>query len=54
VYKDDNPYIEVETMENIIVKEKKKPVNVGIQTGYGITKNGLSPYVGFGLQFNIK
>ena len=41
-------------MENIIVKEKKKPISVGVQTGYGITKNGLSPYVGFGLQYNIK
>jgi hypothetical protein len=54
VFKDDNPYIEVKTMENIIVKEKKKPFSIGVQTGYGITKSGLSPYVGLGLQYNIK
>ena len=32
---------------------KPKKIGIGIQTGYGIGKNGLSPYIGLGLSYNI-
>jgi len=54
VYKDKNPYIQVESIENIIIKEKRKPFSFGIQAGYGITNKGLSPYIGIGGQYNLK
>lgn len=32
---------------------KRKRLGIGIQAGYGITKQGFSPYVGIGVQYNL-
>ena len=32
---------------------KPKKWSIGIQTGYGIGKNGLGPYIGIGLSYNL-
>lgn len=32
---------------------KKKRWNVGLQGGYGITKDGLSPYIGIGIGYTL-
>lgn len=43
-------YITKTTVQTI----KKKPrLGIGVQAGYGYSHNGLSPYVGVGLQYNI-
>jgi len=39
---------------NNIVKEYTNPrFSVGVQAGYGVTKAGLSPYIGVGVQYNL-
>jgi uncharacterized protein DUF6808 len=53
VFKDDNPYSRVISMENIAVEEKKNRVSIGIQGGYGLTIFGFTPYLGIGIQYNL-
>lgn len=36
-----------------IVREKPKKWGLGIQAGYGIGRNGLQPYVGVGVSYNL-
>ena len=39
---------------NNIVKEYTNPrFSIGVQAGYGVTKAGLSPYIGVGVQYNL-
>lgn len=39
---------------NNIVKEYTNPRwSIGVQAGYGASKDGLSPYVGVGIQYNL-
>lgn len=35
------------------VCEKPKKWGIGVQTGYGIGRNGLQPYIGIGVSYNI-
>ena len=51
----NNPYINVLSVSGIkFDMPKPKKYGIGINLGYGITKNGiLSPYVGFGISYNI-
>ena len=35
------------------VQKKKKKWGLGIQAGYGIGRNGLQPYVGVGVSYNL-
>ena len=35
------------------VREKPKKWGIGIQAGYGIGRNGLQPYVGVGVSYNL-
>lgn len=50
----------IEVFQKTVYSVKQIPVrvtkkfNFGIQGGYGITKNGLSPYLGFGITLNFK
>lgn len=47
-------YRTTETIYNTeIYRQRKKRFGVGIQAGYGIGKNGLQPYLGVGVQYNI-
>lgn len=56
-YKPNLKYIEVykktEYITKYIEKTKKNRVSVGFQTGIGAGKNGFSPYVGIGIQYNL-
>ena len=51
----NNPYINVLEISSIkFDAPKPKKYGIGINLGYGITKNGtLSPYVGLGVSYNI-
>jgi len=47
---------EIDPKKNPIYKEfvqKKKPWGIGVQVGYGGTKDGLSPYIGGGISYNF-
>jgi hypothetical protein len=47
-----NPYSETKTLRTYQIKLPKQPkIGFGIQTGYGITKSGLSPYLGIGINY---
>lgn len=41
------------TKEIPVIKVKKTRWGVGIQAGYGVGKEGLTPYVGVGISYNI-
>lgn len=50
-------YIEVyqktNTITNTITINQRNRWALGIQAGYGVGKNGLQPYIGLGVQYNI-
>jgi len=54
-----NPYSTITYTEYISferggVFDRKRPVvSVGLQAGYGVTRNGLSPYIGAGVSLNL-
>ena len=49
-FRDLNPYTEVTEMQNIVIEDfKPRKVSIGLQAGYGITSNGLGPYLGVGV-----
>lgn len=49
-----NPYSGVKSMRAFEVKDtRKNRLSLGLQFGYGITKSGLGPYLGFGIGFKI-
>jgi len=43
-----NPYTKTKELRTYQVKQKPQRFTLGVQAGYGITKGGLSPYVGIG------
>jgi len=50
----DNPYVTITDIKSIKVVERKPGrVGIGIQAGYGVTKTGLSPYIGAGINYNL-
>ena len=59
-FKSNNPYFKISSIEGSIIDKKtfsnynsKKKIGIGLQVGYGISKNGLSPYFGCGLSYNF-
>ena len=50
-----NPYTDVQELRAFQIKDNRplKRVSLGGQIGYGITKSGLSPYIGIGVNFKI-
>ena len=36
-----------------IMREKPKKWGLGVQAGYGIGRNGLQPYIGVGISYNL-
>lgn len=36
-----------------IIKTKPKKFGIGVHAGYGFSKNGTTPYVGIGVQYNV-
>jgi len=52
-YRSDNPYSKLREMQSYEIKQRKKPIGIGVSIGYGINKNNFSPYIGIGIQKNI-
>lgn len=48
-----NKNIEISPILQYEIKVKKKRFGIGINAGYGITTQGLAPYIGFGLNYNL-
>ena len=47
-------YQRTKTITNTVtLRERRKPWSVGVQGGYGMSGNGLTPYIGIGLQYNL-
>jgi len=44
-----NPNAKVTGLNSIVVHNPKPLLNLSIQAGYGVTSNGLSPYIGIGI-----
>jgi len=48
-YEDKNPYSSLSSMQNIIVEDRNMKRNsIGFQIGFGATRDGITPYIGFG------
>lgn len=41
------------TKEIPVIKKEKSRWGLGVQVGYGASKNGLSPYVGIGVSYDL-
>lgn len=48
-----SPHATITGLTTFQVEHKPKKVQFGLQAGYGITKNGFSPYAGVGVTFKI-
>jgi hypothetical protein len=49
-----NPYVKITELESVKLDlPKPKRISIGAQLGYGVCKNGLSPYAGVGLSINL-
>lgn len=46
-------YPKTTTITNTIYKADTKRWGLGIQAGYGISQQGLSPYIGLGVSYNL-
>ena len=38
---------------NTVIREKPKKWHLGVQGGYGVSKDGLSPYIGLGVTYSL-
>ena len=52
-YSDKNPYTKVKSLQNIVIQDKPKRFGIGLQVGYGLTVNGLSPTISIGINYNL-
>ena len=50
---DKNPYSITKAQRSYINLPKQKRWGLGINAGYGVSKSGLSPYIGLGVNYNI-
>lgn len=50
---DKNPYSVTKVQRNYINLPKQKKFGLGVNAGYGISKSGLSPYIGLGINYNL-
>jgi hypothetical protein len=50
---DKNPYSITKSQRSYINLPKQKRWGLGINTGYGVSKSGLSPYIGLGVNYNL-
>ena len=50
----DNPYLQTVGVRSFKIEERKpSKYGIGVQVGWGVTKENLSPYVGIGLNYNV-
>lgn len=50
---DKNPYSVTKVQRSYINLPKQKRFGLGVNAGYGISKSGLSTYIGLGVNYNI-
>lgn len=50
---DKNPYSVTKSQRSYINLPKQKKWGLGISAGYGANKNGLNPYIGLGINYNL-
>lgn len=50
---DKNPYSITKSQRSYINLPKQKKFGLGVNVGYGISKSGLSPYIGLGVNYNL-
>jgi len=50
---DKNPYSITKSQRSYINLPKQKRWGLGINAGYGVSKSGLSPYIGLGVNYNL-
>ena len=50
---DKNPYSVTKSQRSYINLPKQKRWGLGINAGYGVSKSGLSPYIGLGVNYNL-
>lgn len=50
---DKNPYSITKSQRSYINLPKQKKFGLGVNAGYGISKSGLSPYIGLGVNYNL-
>lgn len=50
---DKNPYSITKSQRSYINLPKQKRFGLGVNVGYGISKSGLSPYIGLGVNYNL-
>lgn len=50
---DKNPYSITKSQRSYINLPKQKKWGLGINAGYGVSKSGLSPYIGLGVNYNL-
>ena len=48
-----NPYLKVTGLQSYRKKIKIPRITVGVQAGYGMTKSGLGPYIGVGVNYSL-
>lgn len=51
--RDNNPYTTTKSISSILIEPKTRPLGIGFSGGYGMTNEGLSPYVGIGLNYTF-
>lgn len=50
----DNPFVKITDIKSVKMDvPKRKKFSVGLSAGYGIGKDGLTPYIGGGLQYTL-
>lgn len=51
---DQNPYSRTTTLKSVVIRERHRPLGIGMQAGYGYYYNNtLSPYIGIGISYNL-
>lgn len=48
-----NPYVSMTGLKSFEIEPRDRRVGLGVSVGYGATKTGLSPYVGFGVYYRV-
>lgn len=51
--RNNNPFIKVRDVKSFRIKEKRKPFGLGLSAGYGVGGQGLSPFIGIGINYNL-
>ena len=49
----NNPYVRVNDIGSIQFKPRPTKIGLGIQAGYGVSRSGISPYIGIGISYNF-